>query len=332
MRNGTALTRFFAASAVVVVAWLPAARSRLLAEPALISNEQPRAGTDRVFSKETFTYKTIGDTAVKADVYRLSGEGLRPAIMWIHGGALIFGNRGMLPADERDRFLRAGYVVVAIDYRLAPETKLPEILNDVDDAHRWIREKGPALFRIDSDRVVAIGQSAGAYLALMAGARVQPRLKAVVSFYGYGDISGEWYSRPDAFYLSGPRISKERAYRVVGGQTLSESPTSPRSDFYVYCRQNGRWPHEVAGLDPDTESEKLEPYTPERLVTSEYPPTLLLHGDRDTDVPFQMSERMAAVFTRHRVEHRLQRMEGSDRVVSWNGGEGRRLQRGTTRG
>jgi acetyl esterase/lipase len=85
--------------------------------------------------------------------------------MWIHGGALIFGNRGMLPADERERFLRAGYVVVAIDYRLAPETKLPEILNDVEDAHRWIREKGPALFRIDSDRVVAVGQSAGAYLA-----------------------------------------------------------------------------------------------------------------------------------------------------------------------
>ena len=211
----TALTRYFAASAVVVVAMLPAVCNRPVAEPALISNEKPHAGTDSAFSKETFTYKTIGNTAVKADVYRLAGEGLRPVIMWIHGGSLIFGNRGMLPADERDRFLRAGYVVVAIDYRLAPETKLPEILNDVEDAHRWIRDKGPALFRIDSDRVVAIGQSAGAYLALMAGARAQPRLKAVVSFYGYGDISGEWYTRPDAFYLS--RTSNIQGSRLQGG-------------------------------------------------------------------------------------------------------------------
>jgi acetyl esterase/lipase len=268
------------------------------------------AGADRAFSKETFTYKTIGNTNIKADVYRLAGQGLRPVIIWIHGGALILGSREALPADERERFLRAGYVVVAIDYRLAPETKLPEILKDVEDAHRWVRDKGPTLFRIDPHRVVAVGQSAGAYLALMAGVRVQPRLKAVVSFYGYGEIAGKWYSRPDAFYLSQRRVTKKDADGVVGGQVLSESPFGPRNDFYVYCRQNGLWPQEVAGLNPDTEPEKFEPYTPERLVTSAYPPTLMLHGDRDTDVPFQMSERMAAVFKRQRVDHRLYRMEG----------------------
>jgi acetyl esterase/lipase len=181
----------------------------------------------------------------------------------------------MLPGDQRDRFLRAGYVVVAIDYRLAPETRLPEILEDIEDAHRWVRDQGPTLLRIDPRRVVAVGQSGGGYLALMAGVRVQPRLKAVVSFYGYGDIAGEWYSRPDAFYLAQQRVTKEDADKMVGEQALSESPPLPRIGFYVYCRQNGRWPHEVAGLDPDTEADKFEPYCPERLVTSTYPPTLL---------------------------------------------------------
>jgi acetyl esterase/lipase len=277
-----------------------------------ISNRDPQANADTASSKETFTYKTVGNTEIKADVYRLAGEDLRPVILWIHPGALILGNREMLPADQLERFLRAGYVVVAIDHRLAPETKLPEILKDIEDAHQWVRDIGPTLFRIDAERVAAVGQSAGAYLALMAGARVQPRLKAVVSFYGYGNVAGEWYSRPSTVFLNRPRITKEHAYGIVGDQVISGSPPAPRMDFYVYCRQNGLWPQEVAGLDPDSEPEKFKPYSPESLVTAEYPPTLLLHGDRDTDVPFEMSERMAAAFTRQRIEHRLYQMEGFD--------------------
>ena len=39
-------------------------------------------------------------------------------------------------------------MVVSIDYRLAPETKLPAIVEDVRDACRWVRERGPKLFRI----------------------------------------------------------------------------------------------------------------------------------------------------------------------------------------
>ncbi len=230
--------------------------------------------------------------------------------MWLHGGGLIFGSREMLPADERDRFLRAGYVVVAIDYRLAPETKLPEILADVDDAHRWIVSKGPALFRGNAKGIVAVGQSAGGYLALMAGARARPRLKALVSFYGYGDLAQAWYTRPDPFYLTQPRVSRQRALEAVGTTPLSEAPPTPRDAFYVYCRQTGLWPREVTGYDPRTEPGRLTLYAPEQLVTPDYPPTLLLHGDRDVDVPFEMSERMAAVLERHGVDHRLERMVG----------------------
>jgi hypothetical protein len=122
-------------------------------------------------SCETFSYKSIENIDVHADVYRLQGNNLRPVILWLHGGRLIFGNREALPADEREQLLQAGYVVVAIDYRLGPETKLPEILTDVEDAYRWIQEKGHTLFSADPQRVAIVGQSAGAYLALMAGVR-----------------------------------------------------------------------------------------------------------------------------------------------------------------
>ncbi len=245
-----------------------------------------------------------------ADVYRLRGSKPRPVILWLHGGGLIFGGRGMLPADERKQFLQAGYVVAAVDYRLGPETKLPLILQDVDDAYRWIQEKGPTLFSADPNRVAIVGQSAGAYLALMAGVRVHPSPKAIVSFYGYGDIAGEWYGRPSASFLNQRRVTKQEAFRVVSDRVLSQSPVRPREDFYIYCRQNGLWPREIAGFDPLTQTEKLNNLSPERLVGPRYPPTLLLHGDRDSDVPYQLSERMAAALQRQGVEHRLIKMKG----------------------
>src|SRR5438445_656402 len=83
---------------------------------------------------------------------------------------------------------------------------------------------------------------ADGYLTLMSGFRVEPRPAALVSFWGYGDIAGTWYSRPDAFYRQQPLVSKEEAYQAVGGTVLSESTgKNNRGRFYLYCRQQGLW-------------------------------------------------------------------------------------------
>jgi len=273
-----------------------------------------RAGSQPTVSKVTYTYKRVGEVDIKADVHRLPGKDVRPVIVWIHGGALIFGDRGTVRPDQLQRYLRAGYAVVSIDYRLAPETKLPDIIEDLRDAYKWLREKGPALFLIDPDRIAIVGNSAGGYLTLMAGFSVTPRPKALVSFYGYGDIAGQWVTRPDPHYLTLQRVTKEEAYKVVGAKVLSESPIFPRVVFYNYTRQNGLWPREVAAFEPDKELEKLGEFSPIRHVTKEYPPTLLLHGDKDTDVPFEQSVRMAAALKQFGVAHQLIRMRNYDHL------------------
>lgn len=278
------------------------------------ANSQDRASSTAAPPRETFIYKTASNTEIKADVYRLPGDEVRPAVFWMHGGALMFGDRGMLPPDQAYRYLQAGYVIVSIDYRLAPESKLPAILEDVDDAYRWVREKGPQLFRIDPNRIAVVGHSAGGYLTLIAGYRLKPRPKVLVSFYGYGDITEEWTTRPSEFHIKQGRIAKEAAESVVGERVLSESPIFPRVRFYGYCRQNGLWPKAVTTFDPQTELEKIEPFRPVRHVTKDYPPTLLLHGDRDTDVPFEESVRMAAALKQHDIPHQLIRMENSDHL------------------
>ncbi len=164
-------------------------------------------------SKRTYVYKVVGDCKIQADVYQKGDEAAQPVVLWIHGGALIVGNRGTLPPDQLNRYLEAGFTAVSIDYRLAPETKLDGIIEDIGDAYKWLRDKGPGLFRIDRNRIVVVGHSAGGYLTLMAGFHFNPRPKALVSFYGYGDIAGDWYSRPDPFYSQQPAVPKGTGLR-----------------------------------------------------------------------------------------------------------------------
>jgi acetyl esterase/lipase len=266
-----------------------------------------------MISKQTFVYKTAGDALLQADVYRVPDQAARPAIVWIHGGALIIGDRQTLPSYQAQRYVQAGYTVISIDYRLAPETKLESIIGDLRDAYRWVVESGSDLLEIDADRIAVVGHSAGGYLTLMSGFCVRPRPKALVSFYGYGDIVGPWYSRPDPHYCQEPTVTKEEAYQAIGAAVPTGTPFEGelcdwRWQFYLYCRQQGLWPKLVAGHDPDKEPRWFDSYCPVRNVTSDYPPTLLIHGDQDTDVPFEQSVLMAEELARHHVEHQLIRL------------------------
>lgn len=278
--------------------WLGAAVVALSVLPFLLSEEKS--------IKQTYTYKTVEQCDIKADIYRAPGDGIRPVVVWIHGGALITGQRGGIDGRLRDLLLQAGYVVVSIDYRLAPETKLPGILEDVQDAYRWVREQGPKLFQIDPNKIAVMGGSAGGYLTLTTGYRVEAKPRALVAYWGYGDLVGDWYSKPDAFYRKQSLVSKEEAYKAVGGPVLSEPPTkNSRGRFYLYCRQNGLWPKEVTGLDPDKDNKAFDPFCPVRNVTAKYPPTWLIHGTKDTDVPYAQSDMMAKELKQKGVEHEL---------------------------
>ena len=135
-------------------------------------------GADQEIVTLTLTYKKVGDCEIRADIYSYPATNVTPAVVLIHGGALIMGDRQMLGNQIGRRMVRqvldAGLKVVSIDYRLAPETKLPAIVQDVQDAFRWIRKEGPTKLVIDGNRLAAVGHSAGGYLSLMAGSSVVP--------------------------------------------------------------------------------------------------------------------------------------------------------------
>lgn len=90
-----------------------------------------------------------------------------PAIVWLHGGGWRLQDRTARP-DLAQHFARHGYVMVSIDYRLAPDTRHPGQLLDVRAAVRWLRTHATD-HGIDPDRIGLWGSSAGGHLAALTG-------------------------------------------------------------------------------------------------------------------------------------------------------------------
>jgi dipeptidyl aminopeptidase/acylaminoacyl peptidase len=109
-------------------------------------------------------------------------------------------------------------------------------------------------------------------------------------------------------------MSREEALEQVSGPPVADDRRR-RGDgyaFYLYCRQHGLWPKEVAGWDPDREPDRFTPYMPVEHASPDYPPTLLVHGTQDTDVPHDRSEMMATALRAAGVEHQLISVEGAE--------------------
>ena len=260
-------------------------------------------------TSQTFTYKKVGDLEIKLDVHRPDDALIRPLAVWIHGGALINGGRSGIGRAGR-LLLDAGYCVVSIDYRLAPETKLPEIISDVEDAFRWIRKNGREKFHADTSKIAVLGGSAGGHLTLSTGFRIDPPPDVLVPFWGYGDLVGPWLSEPSPHHRhQAKKPTAEQLAAVEAGPPVANandrSPDRDGGAYYQHCRQKGIWPRKVSGFDPATEAEKFHPFMAAKNVTAAYPPTLMIHGTEDTDVPHEQSAIMAREFEKHGVEYQL---------------------------
>lgn len=270
-----------------------------------------------IVCKETHTYKQVGDLDIKADVYRFLDDKIRPVVVFIHGGDLIHGDRTAAnffgPVYETS--INSGNVLISIDYRLAPQTKLPEIVRDVEDAIDWVRRVGPKRFNVDPNQVVVVGSSSGAYLALVSGYRVTPPPKAIVSFAGSGDLVGDWYNTPLIDLKNQTRIySKKEALESldIEGPPVACRPWRICAPYVYYLEQNGLLVRAFSDWDPKVEPEKFFPYMPLKNVSPSFPPTALLHGDADNLVPFEQAVMMAKELEKHNVPHELIIVPGGD--------------------
>ena len=121
------------------------------------------------------------DFTKKATVYHEDSVSPKAVLLYFHGGGLLYGNREDLPEKHLHTFTEKGYVIAAMDYPLAPAVTLPGILEDVLDSVNRYEEVLTAAGLVTEDGTQNAfmpgvipyflwGRSAGAYLALLAGA------------------------------------------------------------------------------------------------------------------------------------------------------------------
>ena len=119
----------------------------------------------------------------RLDVYRpkqAQGEDL-PVIISVHGGAWMYGDK------ERYQYYcmslaQRGFAVVNFTYRLAPESKFPAQLEDVNLVCKWVMKRA-GRFHFDTERIFAVGDSAGAHLlGLYAAICTNPAYAAKYDF------------------------------------------------------------------------------------------------------------------------------------------------------
>jgi acetyl esterase/lipase len=120
--------------------------------------EQPRFEPD-------LTYTTAGGEELKLDLAVPPGDGPFPAVICLHGGGWVGGDRKQL-TRTLGVLSRRGYVAIAPDYRLAPKHRFPACLDDCKAAVAWLRTNA-AKYNVDPKRIGVTGLSAGGHLACM---------------------------------------------------------------------------------------------------------------------------------------------------------------------
>ena len=145
--------------------------------------------------------------------------------------------------------------------------------------------EGPSLFGVDGTRLTVAGSSAGGYLTLMSGFHVKPSPRALVAFWGYADITGSWYSRPDAFYNQQPAVPKEKVSRLwvqlrcrnprrrtIAGVSI---PIADRRDF-----GRRKWRAMIRIANPTG----ISPIARCGMLSADILRRCWCHGTKDTDV------------------------------------------------
>jgi acetyl esterase len=123
---------------------------------------------------------------LRLDAYVPPGRGPFPAVIVVHGGGWEAGDKVTYITPVLEPLARAGFAWFSIDYRLTPEVRHPEQLDDLRKAIRFVRDNARR-FRVDPGRLALLGESASGQMVAQV-ATGDRELAAVVSFYGVYDF------------------------------------------------------------------------------------------------------------------------------------------------
>lgn len=201
------------------------------------------------------------------DAYLQQGSKPHPAVVYVHGGGFVTGDKRPCPSYILDAYARHGFSVFSVNYRLAPQHPFPAAIDDVTEAVEFIKQHA-AQWKIDPEQMVLTGESAGGLISALVGAKLKDDncVAAVIPLFGETNL--ELRVSEDPCCMDG-----RAAPRPEGGCV------SPGLADFLGFKQ----------VTNEAQREKLRAASTVTYVRLDMSPYLLIHGTRDFGVPFEQS-------------------------------------------
>jgi acetyl esterase/lipase len=231
--------------------------------------------------KEDVIYARKFGSALTMDVFTPKANANSAGVIWCVSGGWFSGHE-VINIAFLDELLKRGYTVFAVVHGSQPKYTIPEVLQDMHRAVRFIRHRAKD-YHVDPDRIGITGGSAGGHLSLMQGTagdagkedakdpvdRESSRVQAVACFFPPTDFLN--YGKPEEIAL-GCGILKD-----------FKAPF----DFH-------EWDPTRKAFMPITDVGRIlaigRQISPVYQISPDDPPTLIIHGDKDPLVPIQQAE------------------------------------------
>jgi acetyl esterase/lipase len=267
----------------------------------------PRASKPRWERDVPFATIPGTDRQLVADLWQPAAgvERTGTAIVYLYGGSWHFFDKDVLTRPLFRQLTAQGHVVMDAAHRSCPETDVIGMVGDVHRAVAWIKVNAER-YGIDPERVVVMGGSSGAHIALLAAyAPHEPALvpeelhgadtsvTAVVSWYGIPEMASavrRW--RGQAKATPSPRVWERKepgraanlVNRLVLGRPLTAAQSPPAPPVPQLVRN-------LLGTE-DEHAPMADLASPIHHVHPACPPTLMFQGTHDAVVPLEAARRL----------------------------------------
>ena len=215
-----------------------------------------------------------------------AGAALRPAIVYVHGGGFVDGDRSMIDIGFVQRAMCRGYVIASVDYRLADVASYPAAIQDIKAAIRYLRGNSMEL-SIDPLRIGVMGHSAGGHLASLVAASNGATVYE-------NPIQG--YPEESSFVQVGVGMSGSSNFKlfdlpspICGGTGMTPAQANHLSSRFLGCDVTRATAQAQSPADQKCFAKVIEA-DPASHLGIDSAPLMLVHGTNDCIVPIVHSE------------------------------------------